>query len=85
MQILVKVDDKWRIRLPKRARDAMKLTGRELLEMDLEDGKILIKRPSGKLNLKSPFMRDIIERPIKTDFVVTLEMINKLRDEVWNP
>ncbi len=80
---LVKLDKKWRIRLPKKAREAMGLTGKEMLEVDLEDGKLLIMKPSKKLQRLSPFMRDIIERPLKTKMVITTEMINKAKRERW--
>lgn len=82
---LVKLDQKMRVRLPKRISDRLKLKGKEMLEVQFNGNGILISRPK-KTDLKNdPVLRDMIERPMHSKIKITSELLEKWEDEMWMP
>ena len=82
---LVKVDQKMRVRLPKRVSKRLRLKGKELLEMEVRGDEILLSRPR-KIDIsKDPILRDMIERPMHSKVKITSELLEKWEDEMWLP
>lgn len=82
---IVKMDQKWRIRLPKNARTALRLKSRQPLDIEVKEDKVLITRPSPKRSLEmDPVLRDMIERPLHSKVKVTRELLAKLEEEQWS-
>jgi bifunctional DNA-binding transcriptional regulator/antitoxin component of YhaV-PrlF toxin-antitoxin module len=78
----VKMDQKWRIRLPKNVRKALKLKTRQALDIEVKEGKVLITRPSPKRSMEmDPALRDMIERPLHSKIKITTELLEKLGEE----
>ncbi|HVC58130.1 MAG TPA: AbrB/MazE/SpoVT family DNA-binding domain-containing protein [Candidatus Acidoferrales bacterium] len=83
--VMVKLDQKMRIRLPKRVSKELGLKGRESLEMTVKDGKIELSMPK-KGNLSgSLVLRDMVERPMHSKIKITSELLEKWEDEMWMP
>ncbi|MDE1833441.1 MAG: AbrB/MazE/SpoVT family DNA-binding domain-containing protein [Candidatus Micrarchaeota archaeon] len=82
---LVKLDQKMRIRLPKRVSKELGLKARESLDVTVREGKIQISRPKARDLRGSLVLRDMIERPMHTKMKITSELLEKWEDEMWMP
>ena len=80
---LVKVDQKMRIRLPKRISKKLMLKGRETLEMEVRGDEIRITKPKKIDVTNDPMLKDMIENPLRTSKKITSEILNKIADEMW--
>ena len=81
---LVKVDQKMRVRLPRRISRKLKLKSKEALEIDVKGDEIRLKRPK-KFDIKnSPILRDMIERPMHSKIKITSELLEKWEDEMYS-
>ncbi len=78
----VVVDQKKRIRLPKKVSDALQIKSKEILSIAVEDGKIVVSRPRKDLPM-SPMLRDMIERPFHTKVKITTELLEKIGESQW--
>lgn len=82
MSETVVLDQKMRIRLPKKISQAFRARSKEVFSIAIEAGKIVIFRSNKKKEL-SPFMKDILERPFHTPFPITTELLEKIGEEQW--
>ena len=80
---IVKLDQKMRIRLPKKVSKELGLKDKEPLEINVKDGRIEINKLH-KTDLENdPVLRDMIERPMHSKIRVTTELLNKMAEEQW--
>ena len=83
--MLVKVDQKMRIRLPKRVSEALKLKGKETLDIEVKGEEIRLTKPK-KIDLSNdPVLRDMIERPMHSKIKITSRLLEKWKEEMWYP
>ncbi len=76
------IDQKMRIRIPKRVSDAFGARSKEAVTVIFENGRIVISKPK-KGSRMSPWFKDMIERPFRTDFPITTELLEKIGEEQW--
>lgn len=80
--VLTKMDQKWRVQIPKKIRKRLGLKSRQIFSVDVERGEIVLKKPAKASPRTDPLLRDIIERPFhKKGLVVTRDMINRIKEE----
>ncbi|MDE1855574.1 MAG: AbrB/MazE/SpoVT family DNA-binding domain-containing protein [Candidatus Micrarchaeota archaeon] len=83
--VLVKMDQKWRIRIPKKVRKALKLQNKQPVEIEIEGSGARISSPSKERIIETdPVLRDMIERPLKSKIKITRELLEKLEEEQWS-
>ncbi len=80
---LVKLDQKMRIRLPKKVSQRLRLRTRESLDVKIVDSRILITRPKKIDSGNDPVLRDMIERPMHSKIKVTRELLEKWEEELY--
>ena len=82
---LVKVDQKMRIRLPKKISERLKLKGREIMELEVQGDVIRLTKPKEVGAINDAMLRDMIEHPLHTKKRITSEILNKIEEEMWYP
>ncbi len=80
---LIKVDQKMRVRLPKKVSDELKLKGKDILELEVKGGEIRITKPRSANLSSDPVIRDMVERPMRPKVKVTSELLEKFKEEMW--
>lgn len=85
--VIVKIDKKWRIVLPKSLRKNIKLKPNQHFRLSVEKNSFVIKPIKlGKNNVsKDPFLNDIINNPAHVDSKKIKRLpLKKLEDELWS-
>ncbi|HUC38522.1 MAG TPA: AbrB/MazE/SpoVT family DNA-binding domain-containing protein [Candidatus Acidoferrum sp.] len=80
---LVKVDQKMRIRFPKKISKMLHLKGKEMLEMEVREGEIRIMRPKEADMSSFPLLKDMIENPLRSKVRITSEMLERVEEEMY--
>ncbi|MDE1857184.1 MAG: AbrB/MazE/SpoVT family DNA-binding domain-containing protein [Candidatus Micrarchaeota archaeon] len=80
---VVRVDQKMRIRLPKRISGKLRLKAKEALNIEEKNGEIRISKLKDNLS-ESLVLRDMIERPMHTKMKITSELLDKWEEEMWS-
>ncbi len=80
---LVKVDQKWRIQIPKKFRKRLKIKPRHSLSVQMSDEQLILGKPKGITEKTDPVLRDMVKRPLRSKMKVTDELLKELKDEAW--
>ncbi len=80
---LVRLDEKMRIRLPKRISNRLKLAKRATLALELKGDGILLTVPKDLENDSDPVLKDMLKRPMHSDTKVTRELLEKWEEEMY--
>jgi len=82
---LIRVDQKMRVRLPKHVSKKFKLKSKEILDVEIKGDEIHLSRPKNFEINSDPVIRDMVERPMHSKIKITGKLLEKWKEEMWNP
>ena len=81
--ILVTVDQKMRIRLPKRVAKKFEIGAKEMLGIEMKDGGLFISKPKKRGMTSYPLLRDMVEHPLYSKVKITTELLENMEEEMY--
>lgn len=81
--MFVTVDQKLRVRIPKRLAGKLKIRGRERLGIELNEGRLIMTKPK-RFDMKSyPLLKDMLEHPLHSKVKITTALLEKAEEEMY--
>jgi len=82
--VLVKMDEKGRIQLPKLVREKLHIRPRQSFRLDVRKQELILSAPKFSPS-SDPLLKELTERPLKLKNVkLTKELLDKLEEEQWS-
>lgn len=83
--VIVRIDEKGRIHLPKSVRESLHLKVKQPIHIGIRRGEVILKKPRSGALASDPLLKDMIERPLKLKGIkLTKKLLKRLEEEQWS-